>query len=92
MTSNTDYPIVIVGTGFAGYAVAREVRRRDRSIGMLMLSREDGNQYSKPMLSNAFAQKKTPEQLVSSPAATMVVHAGIAITGWVMLLAWNSLG
>jgi hypothetical protein len=26
------------------------------------------------------------------PAATMIVHAGIAITGWVVLLAWNSLG
>jgi hypothetical protein len=26
------------------------------------------------------------------PAGTMIVHAGIAIAGWVMLLAWNSLG
>lgn len=26
------------------------------------------------------------------PAGTMIIHAGIAITAWVMLLAWNALG
>ena len=26
------------------------------------------------------------------PAATVIMHAGIAITAWVILLAWNSLG
>lgn len=26
------------------------------------------------------------------PAITMIVHAGLAVTGWVLLLAWNSLG
>jgi hypothetical protein len=26
------------------------------------------------------------------PAATMAIHAGFAITGYVLLLAWNSLG
>lgn len=26
------------------------------------------------------------------PALTMVVHAGLAVTGWVLLLAWNALG
>jgi hypothetical protein len=28
----------------------------------------------------------------NGPAATMIVHAGIAITAWVLLLAWNALG
>ena len=26
------------------------------------------------------------------PAITMIVHAGLAVTGWVLLLAWTSLG
>lgn len=63
MSGDASYPIVIVGTGFAGYTVAREVRRRDRDVRMLMVSREEGNQYSKPMLSNAFLEKMSMEQL-----------------------------
>jgi len=38
MSDESEYPIVIVivivGTGFAGYSVAREVRRRDRAVGI----------------------------------------------------------
>jgi hypothetical protein len=26
------------------------------------------------------------------PVGTMIVHAGIAVTAWAMLLAWNALG
>lgn len=71
MSRGTEYPIVIVGTGFAGYTVARELRRRDRNVGLLMLSCDDGNQYSKPMLSNAFAQKMSPAQLAGTPREQM---------------------
>src|ERR1700754_466595 len=71
MTRGTEYPVVIVGTGFAGYTVARELRRRDRNMGLLMLSLDDGNQYSKPMLSNAFAQKMSPAQLAGTPKEQM---------------------
>jgi rubredoxin---NAD+ reductase len=79
MSTNIDYPIVIVGTGFAGYTVAREVRRRDRSIGMLMLSREEGNQYSKPMLSNAFAEKMDVAQLAGTPKEQMAKRLNLEI-------------
>ena len=71
MSRGTEYPIVIVGTGFAGYTVARELRRRDRNVGLLMLSCDDGNQYSKPMLSNAFAQKMNLAQLAGTPREQM---------------------
>ena len=71
MSRGTEYPIVIVGTGFAGYTVARELRRRDRNVGLLMLSCDDGNQYSKPMLSNAFAQKMSLAQLAGTPREQM---------------------
>jgi len=71
MSRGIEYPIVIVGTGFAGYTVARELRRRDRNVGLLMLSRDGGSQYSKPMLSNAFAQKMSPAQLAGTPREQM---------------------
>jgi rubredoxin---NAD+ reductase len=79
MSRDAEYPVVIVGTGFAGYTVAREIRRRDRTISMLMLSREDGNQYSKPMLSNAFAQKMSLAQLSGTPKEQMAKRLNIAI-------------
>lgn len=57
--------IVIVGTGLAGYTVAREMRKLDSAAQLTLLTADDGGFYSKPMLSNAFAQGKTPETLVN---------------------------
>ena len=79
MKRDADDPIVIVGTGFAGYTVAREVRRRDRTISILMLSRDVGNNYSKPMLSNAFAQRMCPAQLAGTPRDQMAKRLHIEI-------------
>jgi rubredoxin-NAD+ reductase len=72
-------PIVIIGTGLAGYAVAREFRKLDQQTPLAMFSADDGGYYSKPMLSNAFAQHKTAASLLLSGAAQMAVqlHAGI---------------
>jgi rubredoxin-NAD+ reductase len=68
---NMPRPLVIVGTGLAGYTLAREWRKLDRERPLVMISRDDGAFYSKPMLSNALAQQKTPETLVVKPAAAM---------------------
>ena len=67
----THDPIVIVGAGLAGYTVARELRKRDPEVPLLMVTADDGHFYAKPMLSNAFAQRKTPAQLVGTPADDM---------------------
>jgi len=56
--------IVIIGTGIAGYTVAREFRRRDTETELLLISRDDGHSYSKPMLSNALTKNKTADELV----------------------------
>ena len=53
-------PIVIVGSGLAGYTVARELRKLDRQVPVVMVTADDGGFYSKPMLSNALAAGKTP--------------------------------
>jgi len=72
-------PVIIVGSGLAGYTVAREFRKYDKTTQIIMITQDNGDFYSKPMLSNAFAQKKTPEQLVSSPAATMVEQINMTL-------------
>jgi rubredoxin-NAD+ reductase len=64
-------PITIIGAGLAGYTVAREFRKLDKSAPLLVITADDGGFYSKPMLSNAFAQNKQAEQLVTQTAAQM---------------------
>jgi rubredoxin-NAD+ reductase len=72
-------PVIIVGSGLAGYTVAREFRKYDKITQIIMITQDNGDFYSKPMLSNAFAQKKTPEQLVANPAKTMVEQINLTL-------------
>ena len=67
-------PIIIIGTGLAGYTLAREWRKLDKSTPLTLLTSDDGGFYSKPMLSNAFAQKKQAAQLVTQSATQMAAQ------------------
>ena len=72
-------PIIVVGSGLAGYSVIRELRKLDREVPVMLLSCDSGDYYSKPMLSNAFAQGKDAAALVQTPAAEMAKQLGIAV-------------
>jgi rubredoxin-NAD+ reductase len=63
--------IVIIGAGLAGYTAAREFRRLDKTTPVIVITADEGGFYSKPMLSNAFAQNKRAEQLVTQTAVQM---------------------
>ena len=56
--------LVIIGTGMAGYTLAREFRKRDQETELILITRDDGNSYSKPMLSNALSKNKNADELV----------------------------
>lgn len=64
-------PIVIVGTGLAGYTVAREFRRQDKKAPLVLVTAHGGDYYSKPALSNAIAQGHTPATLLLNTAEQM---------------------
>jgi rubredoxin-NAD+ reductase len=64
-------PIVIIGTGLAGYTVAREFRKLDKTTPLIIVTADAGGFYSKPMLSNAYAQNKQAQQLITHSAAQM---------------------
>jgi len=49
------HPIVIVGSGLAGYTLLKEIRKRDTATPVTLVTADDGAFYSKPSLSNAFA-------------------------------------
>ena len=67
-------PVVIIGTGLAGYTLARELRKLDRETPLVLISADDGGFYSKPMLSNALAAGKTPAQLLNKAANAMALE------------------
>ena len=78
-------PIVIIGSGLAGYTLARELRKFDREMPLAVVTADDGSFYSKPMLSNALASGKGARDLALKPAAAMAaelnaaVHAAIGV-------------
>lgn len=64
-------PIIIVGSGLAGYTLARELRKLDAETPLAIVSADDGRFYSKPMLSNALAAGKSADALATADAARM---------------------
>lgn len=69
-------PVVIVGSGLAGYNTAREFRKHDDQTPLIIVTADDGTSYSKPMLSNALARGKMPAQLAQATAQQMADQLG----------------
>lgn len=72
-------PIVIIGSGLAGYTVIREIRKLNKDIPVTLVTREPAYFYSKPMLSTAIAGKKEPAQLITGSCEEMAAQLGITI-------------
>ncbi len=75
----TSEPIIIVGSGLAGYTLARELRKLDVQRPLTLITQDTGDFYSKPMLSNALANGKSAEQLVMTPAAAMAAQLNLKL-------------
>lgn len=64
-------PIIIIGSGLAGYNVAREFRKLNKTTELLIISNDAADFYSKPMLSNALAKNKMAHELPMADAEKM---------------------
>lgn len=64
-------PLIIIGTGLAGYNLAREYRKLSPDAPLQLISADGGDFYSKPMLSTALASQKSAAQLVMKPVEKM---------------------
>ncbi|HET6493581.1 MAG TPA: FAD-dependent oxidoreductase [Burkholderiales bacterium] len=73
------HPIVIIGSGLAGYNVAKELRKLDREIPLMLVTGDGGQFYSKPTLSNALASNKTPAAIPINTAEQMAVQLDATI-------------
>ncbi|HWR77563.1 MAG TPA: FAD-dependent oxidoreductase, partial [Thiobacillus sp.] len=73
------HPIVIVGSGLAGYTLLKEVRKRDTVTPVTLVTADDGAFYSKPNLSNALATGRTAAALASASAEKMAVDQNATV-------------
>jgi rubredoxin-NAD+ reductase len=79
------HPIVIVGSGLAGYTLLKEIRKRDTSTPVTLVTADDGAFYSKPNLSNALAAGRSAtaltgasaEKMASDQHATILAHTRV---------------
>lgn len=62
---------IIIGSGLAGYMLAKEFRKLDVSSSLTIITANDGRFYSKPLLSTALTQHKTADQLPLFSAEAM---------------------
>ncbi len=79
MNTKLQQPLVIIGTGLAGYNLAREIRKFDSEKNLLLITADDGSFYSKPMLSNALAKQLGAQQLVTATAGEMAQELNATI-------------
>jgi len=65
------HPIIIIGSGLAGYTLAREFRKLDKETAVTIITVDDGTSYYKPMLSNALSKQKNADSLSMANAKKM---------------------
>src|SRR3569832_811753 len=72
--------VVIIGSGLAGYTLAKKFRKLAPATPLHIVTAYDGTFYSKPLLSNALAKGKTAETQPTSTAAQMAEQLKAVIT------------
>jgi len=72
-------PVIVIGTGLAGYNLVKEFRKQDAETPVLMITADDGRNYSKPMLSTGFTKGKTASDLAMADAGKMAEQLNVTI-------------
>ncbi len=73
------HPILIIGTGLAGYQLAREFRKIEATSPLMLITADEGRFYSKPLLSTALTSGKTSETLTTATAESMATQLNATI-------------
>ncbi|WP_018954858.1 FAD-dependent oxidoreductase [Thioalkalivibrio sulfidiphilus] len=79
--------VVILGAGMAGWAVAERLRALDSRRSIIMITRDAGDVYHKPQLSNAFARKQGHSDLIHTSGAEKAQALGITLMAHTRVLA-----
>ena len=71
--------VVIIGTGLAGYGLAKEFRKLDENTELILITSDDGVSYSKPMLSTGYTKDTSAEDLAQLDADGMAAQLGASV-------------
>ena len=85
-----DSPVVIIGTGLAGYNLAREFRKLDKTTPLLLITTDDGRCYSKPMLSTGFTRAVAADDLAQADAGQMAEQLQASIWTFTEVISINT--
>lgn len=88
-TASERNPIVIVGTGLAGYSLVRELRKHNAEVPILLVTADDGTSYSKPMLSNGFGKGKDANGLAQASHQSMAEQFNVELLPHTRVTALN---
>jgi len=77
--SQANAPVIVIGTGLAGYNLVKEFRKHDAETAVLMMTADDGRNYSKPMLSTGFTKGKSASDLAMADAGKMADQLNVTI-------------
>ena len=84
------HPIIILGSGLAGYNVAKELRKLDKETPLTVIAADSGHFYSKPMLSNALASKKPPSAIALNSPEQMATQLNATVRAQTRVTAINA--
>ena len=73
------HPIVVIGSGLAAYGLANAIKKTDADVAITLLTRDGGENYSKPMISTGFTKKFEPDQLATQTAENMSDNLGVTV-------------
>lgn len=79
MQNDVQAPIIIIGSGLAGYNVAREFRKLNQDSELIIVADDAAEFYSKPLLSNALVKKKAAAELATATAEKMAADLNATI-------------
>lgn len=77
--SQANAPVVVIGTGLAGYHLVKEFRKQDAETPVLIITADAGCNYSKPMLSTGFTKGKSASDLSMADAGKMADQLNVTI-------------
>ena len=72
-------PVVIIGSGFAGYQLAREFRQLDNQTPVIIVTADNGDDYSKPLISHGFSRRLSADAMIQKRCDALAEELAITI-------------
>jgi len=71
--------VVVIGSGLAGYGLVRELRRKDESVAITVLTSDGGEGYSKPMISTGYTKDLNADKLAAQSAEELGEQLNVTV-------------